>query len=97
MLADKHMPLLLLLFGGLAFVAFRAFQRPRGVYLRSAFGVLGAVLGWALFWLLMSPGNEAGFGFFAIWVALGALALFVGLAASLGATVRYVADGFRRA
>lgn len=97
MIADRHMPLLLLLFGGLAFVAFRAFQRPRGVYLKSAFGVIGAVLGWAPFWLLMSPGNEAGLGFFAIWVVLGALALVFGLASSLGATVRYVADGFRRA
>jgi uncharacterized membrane protein YeaQ/YmgE (transglycosylase-associated protein family) len=90
------MPWLLLLLGGLAFVFFRAFQRPRGVYLKSALGVLGAVLGWALFWLVMSPGNEAGFGFFVIWAVLGGLALALGLAACLGATARHVANSLRR-
>jgi hypothetical protein len=85
----------LLLLAALGFLAWRTFQRPRGVYLRSAAGVLIVTFGWALFWLVVSPSNEAGFGFFAIWVVLVALAVIVAFAACLGATVRHVADALK--
>lgn len=86
---------LLLLLGAAGFLAHRAFRRPRGVYLKSVLGVLGVTLGWAGFWMLMSPANEAGFGFFAIWVVLVALAVAAALAACLGASVRHVVDRLR--
>lgn len=83
---------LLLLAIVLGFIAWRAFRKPRGVYLRSAIGVAGVTLGWAAIWFAASPANEAGFGFFAIWIVLVAIALAAGLAASLGATARYIAN-----
>lgn len=89
------LPVIIVVLGGLAVLAAYAFRHPRGVYIRSAAGVLLVTFGWALFWLLMSPSSEAGFGFFAIWVVLAALALVVALAACLGATARYVVDGLR--
>jgi hypothetical protein len=87
---------LLLLCAALAFAAYRAYRRPHGVYLKSVLGVVGVIVGWALFWFALSPANEAGLGFFAIWVVLAALALAIGLAASLGATARHLVSGLRR-
>ena len=78
-------------------LAVRAFLHPRGVYLRSVVGVLLITLGWALFWFLMSPSNEAGFGFFAIWVVLAAFGLVIAFAACLGATVRHLVDRLDKA
>jgi hypothetical protein len=83
---------LLVLLAPMGFLAHRAYRRPRGVYLRSVAAVALVVLGWAAIWLLSSPSNEAGFGFFVVWVALTVLALLAGLAAAAGATARYVAD-----
>jgi hypothetical protein len=85
-------PVFFLLLVPLGLLAWRAFRNPRGVYLRSVAGVLLVALGWAGFWWLMSPANEAGFGFFAIWVVLIALASATALAACLGATARHVFD-----
>ncbi|MBY0564816.1 MAG: hypothetical protein K2P58_11590 [Hyphomonadaceae bacterium] len=86
---------LALLLGALGFLALRSFLRPRGVYLRSVGGVLLVTLGWAGFWLVMSPSNEAGFGFFAIWVVLVALVSCLAIAACAGATARYIYEGLR--
>lgn len=85
------LPLLVFLLGVLGVVGRHAFLHPKGAYLRSAAGVALVTLGWAAIWLLISPSNEAGFGFFAIWVVLVALALLLAVAACLGATARYVA------
>ncbi len=87
--------LLFLVLGALVFLAHRTFRRPRGVYLRSVAGVLLVTLGWALIWLVASPSNEAGFGFFAIWVVLIASSLALALAACLGATARHLVDGLQ--
>lgn len=90
-------PLLLLLpVGALGAVAWTAFRRPHGVYWKSAAGVLAVALGWAAIWLLASPANEAGFGFFAVWVVLVAIALALALVASAAATARHLVDFARR-
>lgn len=96
--AGKFAPLMLELLVILAYVAAliwaagRAFAYPKGVYWRSALGVIGTALAGALLWALVSPSNEAGLGAFLIWCALVALALVMGLAASLAATLRHVLD-----
>jgi len=89
------LPVLLLMVAALVVVGHHAFQHPKGVYLRSATGVLLVTLGWALIWLLVSPADEAGFGFFAIWVVLVALALLIGLAACVGASARHIFEGLK--
>lgn len=88
-------PLLVLLLP-LALLAHHAYRHPRGVYTRSLAAVVIVILGWAGIWWLSSPSNEAGFGFFVVWVALAALAILGGLAAVAGATARHVADALRR-
>jgi len=84
------LPFLIVVAGALAVVAHHAFRNPRGVYLRSAAGVALVTFGWALIWFLAAPSNEAGFGFFAIWVVLVALSLLIAIAACIGATVRHL-------
>jgi hypothetical protein len=84
-----------LVLGALGVLAAHAYARPRGVYLRSVAGFFAVTLGWALIWLLLSPSNEAGFGFFAIWIVLAALAFVLTVTACAGATARYIVDGMR--
>ncbi len=79
----------------LGFLAHQSYRHPHGVYLRSVGAVVLVVLGWAVIWLLLSPWNEAGFGFFVVWVGLTALALAAGLAAVAGASARYAVDALR--
>ncbi len=86
---------LLVLLVPLGLLAGHAYRHPRGVYLRSLAAVAIVILGWAGIWWLSSPSNEAGFGFFVVWVALAVLAALGGLAAVAGATARHVADAFR--
>jgi hypothetical protein len=87
---------IVLLLGGFGAVAWGGFRRPRGVYWKSAASVAAVVLGWAALWLIVSPSNEAGFGFFAIWVVLTAIALLLALAACAGATARHVVERVAR-
>ena len=89
---------LLLLLAGAGWIAWRAFQRPRGVYLRSLLGfaaVVGAALGlWALGDPLIS--DAGGLGAFLIFVAVSAFAGLVALAACLAATLRHALDALAR-
>lgn len=76
----------------LVYAAARSFARPRGVYWRSAAGVLGVAVVGAALWTLASPSNEAGFGFFVIWCMAVAAALLAALVACASATARYLHD-----
>lgn len=78
--------------GALLAAATHAFMRPNGIYWRSAAGV-GVVIALATaIWWLGSPviSNETGFGAFAIWCAVVALATLVAAAACLAATLRHL-------
>ena len=77
-----------------AWVAVRAFMRPRGVYLRSLIGFSIGV-GAALFiWVIASPwiANEAGLGAFVLFAAVAALCAFVAIVACVAASARYLWD-----
>jgi hypothetical protein len=86
----------LTLLGGCAWVAYRAFANPRGVYMRSAMGV-GLTVATALAaWWAASPiiSNEAGLGAFVLFCAAVALGASVALVACLAATLRHLCDAF---
>jgi hypothetical protein len=78
----------------LAVAAGYAFARPSGIYWRSAAGIAGVAIAGALIWQLASPtmAAEAGLGAFALWCAAVALALVVGVCASVAATVRHLCN-----
>jgi len=74
-----------------------AFMRPDGVYWRSAAGVVLTVAAASAVWLAASPAisNEAGFGAFAIWLAVVALSVLGAAAACIAATARHVLNALR--
>jgi hypothetical protein len=84
----------IVLLGGCAWVAYRAFARPRGVYVRSGIGVAGTALAAMALWWAASPiiSNEAGFGAFVLFCAAVALGACVALVACAAATARYLCD-----
>jgi hypothetical protein len=79
----------------LVYAAARSFTQPRGVFWRSAAGVLAVAVSGAALWALASPSNEAGFGFFAIWCMAVAAALLAALVACAGATARYLHNALK--
>lgn len=77
--------------GALFAAAIHAFVRPRGVYRLS---VAGLVIAFALataIWWFASPiiSDEAGFGAFALWLAVIVFAAVLAAAACLAATLRH--------
>ena len=82
---------------GSAWLAVRAFARPRGVYLRSVIAAALALIGGLAVLLAVSPflGSGAGMGAFFILVAYAALVVAIAALACLAATARHVWDALR--
>jgi hypothetical protein len=80
-----------------AWLAVRAFARPRGVYLRSLIAAALAIAGGLAFLAVVSPflGSGAGLGVFFIFVACIALVVAIAALACLAATARHVWDALR--
>ena len=77
---------------GVSWIAFRSFQRPRGVYLKS---LISFVVAAGAVYLLLSSlkvSNEAGLGVFLIFCIAVALAAFAAIAACIAASVRYACN-----
>jgi hypothetical protein len=77
-----------------AWIAARAFQNPKGAYLRSLTGLLLSVLAAAAIWELVSPSAAAGFGAFVLFCIVVALSAFVAIVACIAASVRHVLNAF---
>jgi hypothetical protein len=79
-----------------AWIAVRAFQNPKGTYLRSLIGLLLGVLAAVAMWWLASPliSNEAGLGAFVLFCVVVALCAFVAIVACIAASVRHVLNAF---
>jgi hypothetical protein len=79
-----------------AWIAVRAFQNPKGAYLRSLIGLLLGVLAAVAMWWLASPliSNEAGLGAFVLFCIVVALCAFVAIVACIAASVRHVLNAF---
>ena len=95
--SNLHMPefvFILVFLAGTAWIAGRAFQNPKGTYLRSLIGLLLSVLAAAAIWELASPSNEAGFGAFALFCGVVALCAFVAIVACIAASLRHVLNAF---
>ncbi len=80
----------------LSAVAIYAFQRPNGVYWRSAAGLGAAIAGATLIWWLGSPAisGAAGVGAFFIWFAFVALVAVIAAVACVAASVRHLLNAF---
>ena len=86
--------ILILIGAGVAWIMYRSFMRPSGVYMRSLAGFLiatGSIVGLAV---LASPfiSDAAGLGVFFIICALIAFSAAVSLLAVLAATLRHAWD-----
>ena len=95
--SNFHMPefvFILVFLAGTAWIAVRAFQNPKGTYLRSLIGLLLSVLAAAAIWELASPSNEAGFGAFVLFCIVVALCAFVAIVACIAASLRHVLNAF---
>jgi peptidoglycan biosynthesis protein MviN/MurJ (putative lipid II flippase) len=79
-----------------AWIAVRAFQHPKGTYLRSLIGLLLGVVAACAVWWLASPviSNEAGLGAFVLFCIVVALCAFVAIVACIAASVRHVLNAF---
>ena len=88
--------LILVFLGATAWIAVRAFQNPKGIYLRSLVGLLLGVLAAAAVWQLASPliSNEAGLGAFVLFCIVVALCAVVAIVACSAASVRHVLNAF---
>jgi hypothetical protein len=77
-----------------AWIAARAFQNPKGIYLRSLIGLVSGVL--AAVWWLATPmiANEAGLGAFVLFCTVVALCAFMAIVACIAASVRRVLNAF---
>jgi hypothetical protein len=77
-------------------IAVRAFQNPKGTYLRSLIGLLLGVLAASAIWWLASPliSNEAGLGAFVLFCIVVALCALVAIVACTAASVRHVLNAF---
>ncbi len=80
----------------LFFTAIKAFLEPRGVYWRSAAGLGLAIAFATLLWWAGSPlvSSAAGFGAFAIWIAVLVLAAIIAVTACAAATLRHMLNAF---
>lgn len=95
--SNLHMPefmFILIFLAGTAWIAVRAFQNPKGIYLRSLIGLFLSVLAAAAIWELASPSNEAGFGAFVLFCIVVALCAFVAIVACTAATLRHFLNAF---
>jgi hypothetical protein len=97
--SNLHMPefvFLLVFLAATAWIAVRAFQNPKGTYLRSLIGLLLGVLAAVGMWWLASPliANEAGLGAFVLFCIFVALCAFVAIVACIAASVRHVLNAF---
>jgi hypothetical protein len=88
---------LLALVAGALWLAVRAFERPRGVYVKSLLGVLFAGAGGLGLLVLLDPwlGSGAGLGVMLIYLAWVALAVALGALACIAATARHAWDAMR--
>src|SRR5262245_14118915 len=88
--------LILAFLAATAWIAVRAFQNPKGVYLRSLIGLVLGILAALVMWWLASPliANEAGLGAFVLFCLVVALCAFVTVVACLAASVRHVLSAF---
>jgi hypothetical protein len=79
-----------------AWIAARAFQNPKGIYLRSLIGLVSGVLAAVAVWWLATPmiANEAGLGAFVLFCTVVALCAFMAIVACIAATVRRVLNAF---
>jgi hypothetical protein len=84
--------LILVFLAATAWVAVRAFQKPKGIYLRSLIGLLLGILAAVAIWWLASPliANEAGSGAFVLFCIVVALCAFLAIVACIAASVRHV-------
>ena len=84
--------LILAFLGAAAWIAARAFQHPKGVYLRSLIGLVLGVLAACAIWWLASPliANEAGLGAFVLFCIVVTLCAFVAVVACIAASLRHV-------
>jgi hypothetical protein len=73
-------------------IAVRAFQNPKGIYLRSLIGLLLGVLAAVAIWWLASPlmANEAGLGAFVLFCIVVAFCAFVAIVVCIAASLRHV-------
>jgi hypothetical protein len=85
---------IMVLLAATASIAVRAFQNPKGVYLRSLIGLSLSVLAAAAIWELASPSNEAGLGAFVLFCIVVALCAFVAIVACIAASARHVLNAF---
>jgi hypothetical protein len=94
--SNLSMPFILVFLAATAWIAARAFQNPKGAYLRSLIGFLLCVLAAAAIWWLASPliSNEAGLGAFVLFCFVVALSAFVAILADIAASVRHVLNAF---
>jgi hypothetical protein len=83
--------LILAFLAATAWIAVRAFQNPKGIYLRSLIGLLLGVVAAVAVWWLASPliANEAGLGAFVLFCIVAALCAFVAIVACIAASVRH--------
>jgi hypothetical protein len=87
-----ELALILVFLAATAWVAVRAFQHPKGVYLRSLIGLLLGILAAVAIWWLASPliANEAGLGAFVLFCIVVALCAFLAIVACIAASLRHV-------
>ena len=85
---------ILIVLAASAWVAVRAFRRPKGVYLRSLIGFCLSVGAAIFIWMVASPwiSGEAGLGAVVIFGAVAVLSLFVAIVACAAASARYLWD-----
>ena len=88
--------LALVLLAATAWIAVRAFQNPKGTYLRSLIGLLLGVLAAVAVWWLASPliSDEAGLGAFVLFCIVVALCALVAIVACIAASARLVLNAF---
>ena len=88
---------ILALLGGAFWLAVRAFERPRGMYVKSLVGAALAIVGGLGLIVLLSPllGSGAGLGVMLIYLAFVALAVAFAALACLAASARHVWDAIR--
>jgi hypothetical protein len=89
--------IILALLAGACWLAVRAFERPRGVYVKSLVGAALAIAGGYGLLVILSPlfGSGAGMGVFFIYLAYIALVVALSALACIAATARHAWDAIR--
>lgn len=88
---------ILALLAGALWLAVRAFERPRGVYVKSLVGAALAIVGGLGLIVLLSPllGSGAGLGVILIYLAFVALVVALAGLACVAASARHAWDAMR--